>query len=52
MTNQNEIECPDCDGVGTLEDRKGIEYTCPACKGKGSIRNEREKSKAEKGKEV
>lgn len=35
-----EVDCPDCDGVGRLEDRKGKEYTCPSCKGKGKIHEE------------
>ena len=38
MSKLIEIECPYCDGVGTLEDRKkATEYTCPDCKGKGTI---------------
>ena len=31
------IDCPYCDGVGRLEDRKGNEYTCPDCRGKGTV---------------
>ena len=33
----NEVDCPDCEGVGILEDKKGNEYPCPGCKGKGKI---------------
>ena len=39
-----QVECPDCEGMGLLEDRKGNEYACPSCKGKGTI-NEKEDEK-------
>jgi DnaJ-class molecular chaperone len=32
-----EVECPDCGGVGTYEDRKGNERPCQSCKGKGKL---------------
>lgn len=31
------VLCPDCDGVGWLEDRKGNEFACPFCKGRGEV---------------
>ena len=33
----NEVECPDCGGVGIYEDRKGNEHPCNSCKGKGKL---------------
>lgn len=36
MSRLVEIECPDCDGNGVVEDRRGKETTCISCKGKGS----------------
>lgn len=42
-----EVDCPDCGGVGELEDRKGREYTCPSCKGKGKTDEEQPEEKYE-----
>jgi DnaJ-class molecular chaperone len=33
----NEVECPDCGGIGIYEDRKGNEHPCNSCKGKGKL---------------
>lgn len=33
----NEVECPECGGIGIVEDRRGNEHTCPSCKGKGKL---------------
>lgn len=35
MREEIEVECVECDGVGTVEDRKGIETVCGSCRGKG-----------------
>ncbi len=31
------VECSECSGVGTVEDRKGVETVCNSCRGKGTI---------------
>jgi DnaJ-class molecular chaperone len=40
-------ECPICEGVGTVENNKGIEIVCFTCQGKGTI-SEQPKSQAKK----
>lgn len=42
--SERRVPCPDCGGVGTLDDRKGNEYTCPECEGRGKVEPERIRS--------
>jgi DnaJ-class molecular chaperone len=42
-----EQECQICEGVGTVENNKGVEIICSTCKGKGTV-NEQAKPQTKK----
>jgi len=37
MREQVEMECSECQGIGTIEDRRGSISVCNSCKGKGTV---------------
>jgi len=39
MSSENVI-CPQCDGVGSIENTKGKEEACKYCKGRGFVPKE------------
>lgn len=50
MTNENTVNCPDCYGMGYLEDWDGTKKKCGMCNGLGFLSINKTNQTVEKGK--